>query len=255
MLGRLGLIATYLAAGLISGAAHAQTGDPAALRGAAQALSAKIDAAARGGKMPPRLNDPDGLVRNGLDRAAIRALPNDLPLMLASCQSVIGVVTSYLGYTTKRPDGSPLDPVVQRQRELVVQDESMLGVAAIDLCSKRMLVAATALTATLTPAQRRDPARIKGAAQMRNGMAQLLAGTVDAQTDLNLRPGNVALLRESTLEMAEAGADAMTLEQRANMRAKIDAAIKAAPANGAAMLRRLRTIYTRTSCTGLCAFN
>ena len=252
MFRRFGLIATCVV-GMMTGPANAQTGDPAGLLVASQALSSKIDAATRSGKMAPRLNDPDNLVRNGFDRAAIRALPNDLPAMLASCRGVIGALDSYLAYTTVRADGIRLDPAAQRSREGALQDETMLGVAAVDLCSKRMLVAATALVAGMTQAELKNPARIEGAAKMRNGMAQLLEGTVEAQSGPDLRPANLALLRESTLELADVGADAMTLEQRANMRAKIDAAIKTAPASSTAMLRRLRTIYQRTECTGLCA--
>ncbi|MDH7971272.1 hypothetical protein QH494_03690 [Sphingomonas sp. AR_OL41] len=91
MRGRFTLIVACFATALMAESAQAQTGDPALLRGAAVALSAKIDAATRSGAMGPRLNDPDNLVRNAFDRGAIRTLTNDMPGIVTSCQSVFGV--------------------------------------------------------------------------------------------------------------------------------------------------------------------
>lgn len=253
MLGRFALIAVCIATAMMTESAQAQTGDPALLPGAIQALSAKIDSAMRNGTMAPRLNDPDNLVRNAFDRGAIRALSGDMPGMLKVCQSVYGAYGRYMSYITKRADGRPLDSGEQRKRQTSLQDETTLAMATADLCAKGMLAAATAIAANLSPAERRDPNRIAGARQMRNGLAQLVLGTIEAQGVSDLRPGNRALLRESTMEMADVGADAMTPVQRADVRAKIDAAIKSSPASSTAMLGRLRAIYSRVGCSGLCA--
>ncbi|MDH7971273.1 hypothetical protein QH494_03695 [Sphingomonas sp. AR_OL41] len=158
-----------------------------------------------------------------------------------------------MSYISKRADGRRFKPGEQQKRQASLQDETTLAIAAADLCGKRMLVAATALAANSSAAELRDPHRIAGAAQMRNGMAQLLEGTVEAQSDRDLRPSNRALLRESTMEMADVGAVPMTPVQRADMSARIDTAIKSAPATSTAMLGRLREIYSRVGCTGSCA--
>lgn len=253
MFGRFVLIAICFAAAAMGESAHAQAGDPAVLRMAAQALSAKIDVSTSNGTMAPRLADPDNLVRKAFDRTAIRTLISDMPGMLTTCQSVFGAFDSYMSYITKQADGRELAPEEQQKRQMLLQDETTLAVAAADLCSKGILMAATKLVEKLPPADRSNSHRIAGAAQMRNGMAQLLKGSIEAQSVSTLRPANRALLRESTMDMADVGADAMTLAQRAEMLAVIDAVIKSAPASSTAMLQQLRSIYSQADCTGLCA--
>ncbi|HWE45624.1 MAG TPA: hypothetical protein VG407_06305 [Caulobacteraceae bacterium] len=215
---------------------------------------------------PPRLSNVSdaALIRTAFDADTLTNSSISLSDAADLCRAATKAEYGYILHGLKR---SGIDPkaskseiaqkliLLESSNGMTYQDEVTLAVRFSIVCDAKSIPALQTFLATLPPEQMTD-ARKQALVMMRTGFLELFEATALTQAE-PWRAANRDVVLNEALRWADVYAAAMPPQDRAMVIAVIDKVGRTAGLADATQekLHRLRAVFQRTDCTGLCALS